>query len=698
MKKLLCILLVVTLLVSPIYTVFAELTAGTLFDKFINSAMGKKIQSSLVNINENILEVFNSNDAKDSLNSLADNAADNIFERYPDIAGKLTENYSLSPQFLKHLNDFSLTVLFDDLKAAGVSVLISDIKSGELSVSTEEKLDQVIAHFRHNQNIIDIKENVIPNVFADPTQKSAYFMEVLDVIKDNITIKEKSNLKEVTININSQSKFTNDLKDLEDLYINDQYHIFNAEDSKAFLAYITKEAEKQINVIISHSNAKLKPIFETVIMLLGIKYDKYVPSKPSPIGGGGPVSTPTPTSKPSETEVNYTEETTVDPEGQESENLTANVKYKDLEVKDNTISLELKESDLKNTIEELLKTKKEGQQGIINIDLSEYNAKNSEVKILNSLAKSLSEQKIDITLTIGTTQFAIPSGVLSEYSKDITLSTKALETKETESRISKTDKYAAVKSAIEFKLSNSGSAADKFKENILVKINCKGMGDPDKLYLYMEDLSTGEIIPLTGKIKDNIINAEVGASANLILAERNIKFGDVKDSRWSNKYIESMASKFMIDGYEDKTFRPTEPITRAEFTKLAVVLMGLGLGEYSDEFVDVDNKDWFAPYISAATGAEIIMGDEMGNFNPEAPITRAQMAAILGRMISGGTGDIESLKDFKDFVNIPSWATEDVAVAVKEGMIQGFEDNTLRLETSVTREQAATVIYRFFNR
>ena len=108
-------------------------------------------------------------------------------------------------------------------------------------------------------------------------------------------------------------------------------------------------------------------------------------------------------------------------------------------------------------------------------------------------------------------------------------------------------------------------------------------------------------------------------------------FTDVPKGYWAANYIGYMQQFGIITGYSDGSFRPDAPVTRAEFATIASRFEKLTEG--SKNFTDVPSTYWAAMYINFAATRGWVTGYADGTFKPENPITRAEVAAVTCRLL-----------------------------------------------------------------
>ena len=179
-------------------------------------------------------------------------------------------------------------------------------------------------------------------------------------------------------------------------------------------------------------------------------------------------------------------------------------------------------------------------------------------------------------------------------------------------------------------------------------------------------------------------------------------FEDVSKSHWAFEYIAEMANRGVISGYPNGYFYPENNVTRAEFAKIMSVAAGLVITQNvsATTYTDVTSKDWFAPYVEAAR--YYLSGYKSNGelyYLPNEMALREDIAVALVKLKGYDTSlfDESILKAmFTDWQSISEGARKYVAIAVEQGLISGYEDNTFRGQSSITRAEAATLLWRAY--
>ena len=155
-------------------------------------------------------------------------------------------------------------------------------------------------------------------------------------------------------------------------------------------------------------------------------------------------------------------------------------------------------------------------------------------------------------------------------------------------------------------------------------------------FAYIVGYEDGTIRPT-----NNITRAEVATIFFRLLTDdareefwsQTNDYTDVASDAWYNNAVSTLSNMGIIDGYEDGTFKPNAPITRAEFTAIATRFFDY-TAEYEGAFNDVTYSDWYADCVQAAVDMGLVNGYADGGFHPTAYITRAESCAIVNRVLN----------------------------------------------------------------
>ncbi|MBQ4528319.1 MAG: S-layer homology domain-containing protein [Clostridia bacterium] len=161
---------------------------------------------------------------------------------------------------------------------------------------------------------------------------------------------------------------------------------------------------------------------------------------------------------------------------------------------------------------------------------------------------------------------------------------------------------------------------------------------------------------------------------------------------FAEEEIKSLAQKGIISGFEDGTFQPDSPVTRAQFVKLVALAFDLKSGGVSKAFADVGVGEWFREYVDILSSNNIVTGDG-NNFRPNDTITRQDATVILYNALGIIGKTYEGTKSFADSSDIASYARESVEALAANGIIKGDEQG-FRPLSSLSRAEAAVLLYR----
>ncbi len=164
---------------------------------------------------------------------------------------------------------------------------------------------------------------------------------------------------------------------------------------------------------------------------------------------------------------------------------------------------------------------------------------------------------------------------------------------------------------------------------------------------------------------------------------------DIK-GHWAEENIAKLILDGAISGYPDKTFKPNNNITRAEFATVLVKAFKL---ENKAGKVFTDTKyHWAKDFIATAAANGIVSGYDESTFGPNDLITREQMAVMIAKVAE--LTDTDAEVTFTDSKSISNWAKSAVAAAAEAKIISGYPDGTFKPQGKATRAEAVTVIVK----
>lgn len=164
---------------------------------------------------------------------------------------------------------------------------------------------------------------------------------------------------------------------------------------------------------------------------------------------------------------------------------------------------------------------------------------------------------------------------------------------------------------------------------------------------------------------------------------------------WSKDAMEFAVKNNFITGVSEDKIAPKSALTRAQLAAILSRVMKTGAGDVSvlDNFTDADKNAWYAGAMAKAVELNILYGDG-DSIYPDRPVTRQELFAILVRAFAVTGGDESTLASYNDAGSISSWAKAAISAMIAQGYASGYEDKTLRPTQQVTREEFAQLLYR----
>ncbi len=213
--------------------------------------------------------------------------------------------------------------------------------------------------------------------------------------------------------------------------------------------------------------------------------------------------------------------------------------------------------------------------------------------------------------------------------------------------------------------------------------------------------------PVGGKYNPatDSIDVKIKESGTYEVRENQKNFSDIQNkAQEMQRAIKVLASKGIINGTTATEFSPDKHISRAEIAALIVrTLSKLDLNA-DGGFSDVSKSDWFCAAAGSAKNNGIMNGTSATIFEPRSSIKKDQIVAVAARTLRSemrykNPSDIESyLGTYKDRAAIPAWGSTDIAMATRENLVMQRSDSKFGPNSTMTRGDAAIVLYRMFMR
>ncbi|NLW42612.1 MAG: S-layer homology domain-containing protein [Tissierellia bacterium] len=193
-------------------------------------------------------------------------------------------------------------------------------------------------------------------------------------------------------------------------------------------------------------------------------------------------------------------------------------------------------------------------------------------------------------------------------------------------------------------------------------------------------------------------NINESKASNNLSKPQSLIFGYSEEVKKTEPLPKNQINYSYVAGYPGGEFRPDDEITRAE---IASIFEGLLVGQtFYDKneihFLDVKEEDWFYRSVTFMTKQGYMSGYPEGYFEPNMPITRAELVTVLSRY-QNATGSKGGTVQFSD-IEPDHWAYNDLLMASELGWLKGYADKQFRPNASITRAEAVTLINRVLDR
>jgi parallel beta-helix repeat protein len=176
-----------------------------------------------------------------------------------------------------------------------------------------------------------------------------------------------------------------------------------------------------------------------------------------------------------------------------------------------------------------------------------------------------------------------------------------------------------------------------------------------------------------------------------------VAFKDVPANYWAQTFIQELASRNIIKGFPDGSFRPNDPVTRAQFAALLSQAMNKQTVRSSATFTDVSSTNWAATAIQKAYTTGFMSGYSATTFRPNENISRVQILVSLANGLGYAPTKPANttLQLYSDATTIPAYARNSVAAATENRMVVNYPNlKLLNPNQPATRAEVAAFIYQ----
>ena len=170
---------------------------------------------------------------------------------------------------------------------------------------------------------------------------------------------------------------------------------------------------------------------------------------------------------------------------------------------------------------------------------------------------------------------------------------------------------------------------------------------------------------------------------------------DIPDN-WSHDALVFAVENDILRGDQHQKLNPEKNITRAEMAAVLVRLLGAVEQGNLSAFPDVDPYAWYYAELSAAYASGIFGGSD-GRMLPNNPITREQAAVVLCRAFGIVSMERNAYSAFSDGKKVSAYARDSVSALREQGLMQGYEDGSLRPQSYITRAEIAQLLYNILD-
>ncbi|MCH1624515.1 pullulanase [Fredinandcohnia quinoae] len=342
---------------------------------------------------------------------------------------------------------------------------------------------------------------------------------------------------------------------------------------------------------------------------------------------------------------------------------------------------------------------------VIQVEVSELTKEKPEVAVefTNAILEKIAESSKPLVIKAGKVQVTLPSEVVKNLVK--TSQDKIRIKIGLAKNTGIPGNGTAISDVFEFSITTEKggktTTLSTFSEpvEISVPVSVSTIDDKRKVAAYY--INGNKLEYVGGTYSEGKVTFKTNHFSKFVIVGDDITFDDIKN-HWAKDELEVLASRSITYGTSPTTFNPEGKITRAQFAVLLARALNLPKTKYEGVFKDVTDKStWSYPGIEAAYHAGIVNGTSADTFDPNAFITREQIAAMIIRAVEYANADLtkelSKQKPFADEAQIGKYAKPSVKKATALGIIFGRQGNKFAPKDNATRAEAAVMLYRALN-
>jgi parallel beta-helix repeat protein len=228
-------------------------------------------------------------------------------------------------------------------------------------------------------------------------------------------------------------------------------------------------------------------------------------------------------------------------------------------------------------------------------------------------------------------------------------------------------------------------------------IRNNGIKDPKKFFDVLNATTNITVLAVGNDIDPSRISGKVDFVASKVEPPPGgvVTFKDVSAGYWAKAYIEALASQNVIAGFPDGSFKPNEPVTRAQFAAIITKAFAPQPKREAIAFTDVKQDFWAYAVIQTASRGGFIAGFPDKTFKPQQQIQRVQALVSLSNGL-GLTADNQNvLSVYSDAAQIPKYATSAIAAATVRQLVVNYPNvKQLNPTGQATRADVAAFVYQ----